>query len=278
MHLPPTRSDPAHVPVLELSGVTVAFPIYHGGSRSLKKSLLFRSSAGRIGRDSNQRVTIEALHDVSLSLVSGDRVALIGANGAGKTTLLRVMAGIYEPTVGEVAIRGRISPMFDIGLGIDSDLSGYDNIQIRGRVLGLSHQEVEDRLPEIAEFTELGDYLQMPVRIYSAGMLVRLTFAIATCFKPEVLLMDEWIVAGDAQFIEKAQRRVDNFVNDASVLVLASHDLEICRRWCNKGLWLDRGQIVRYGDISEVIEAYQTRALKAPFEALELDRGEGRLA
>jgi ABC-2 type transport system ATP-binding protein/lipopolysaccharide transport system ATP-binding protein len=244
----------------------------------LKKSLLFRSSAGRIGRDSNQRVTIEALHDVSLSLVSGDRVALIGANGAGKTTLLRVMAGIYEPTVGEVAIRGRISPMFDIGLGIDSDLSGYDNIQIRGRVLGLSHQEVEDRLPEIAEFTELGDYLQMPVRIYSAGMLVRLTFAIATCFKPEVLLMDEWIVAGDAQFIEKAQRRVDNFVNDASVLVLASHDLEICRRWCNKGLWLDRGQIVRYGDISEVIEAYQTRALKAPFEALELDRGEGRLA
>jgi ABC-2 type transport system ATP-binding protein/lipopolysaccharide transport system ATP-binding protein len=258
--------------------VTVAFPIYHGGSRSLKKSLLFRSSAGRIGRDSNQRVTIEALRDVSLSLVSGDRVALIGANGAGKTTLLRVMAGIYEPTVGEVAIRGRISPMFDIGLGIDSDLSGYDNIQIRGRVLGLSHQEVEDRLPEIAEFTELGDYLQMPVRIYSAGMLVRLTFAIATCFKPEVLLMDEWILAGDAQFIEKAQRRVDNFVNDASVLVLASHDLEICRRWCNKGLWLDRGQIVRYGDIGEVIEAYQTRALKAPFEALELDRGEGRLA
>ena len=157
--------------------------------------------------------------------------------------------------------------MFDIGLGIDSDLSGYDNIQIRGRVLGLSDQEIEDRLPEIAEFTGLGDYLQMPVRIYSAGMLLRLTFAIATCFKPEILLMDEWIVAGDAQFIEKAQRRIDSFVNDASVLVLASHDLEICRRFCNKGLWLDRGQIVRYGDIGEVIKAYQTRTLEAPFEA-----------
>jgi ABC-2 type transport system ATP-binding protein/lipopolysaccharide transport system ATP-binding protein len=260
------HSNPANAPVLELNGVTVAFPIYHGGSRSFKKSLLFRSSAGRIGRDANQRVTIEALRDISLSLVSGDRVALIGANGAGKTTLLRVMAGIYEPIVGEVVIRGQVSPMFDIGLGIDSDLSGYENIQIRGRVLGLSYQEIGDRLPEIAEFTELGDYLEMPVRIYSAGMIVRLTFAIATCFRPEILLMDEWIGAGDVQFIEKAQRRVANFVNDASVLVLASHDVEICRRWCNKGLWLDRGQIVRYGEICEVIEAYHARSLKAPFQ------------
>jgi ABC-type polysaccharide/polyol phosphate transport system ATPase subunit len=258
---PQPRSE--STPVLELSGVTVAFPIYHGGSRSLKKSLLFRSSAGHIGRDSSQRITIQALHDVSLSLMSGDRVALIGTNGAGKTTLLRVMAGIYEPTVGQVAIRGRISPMFDIGLGIDSDLSGYDNIQIRGLVLGLSHQEIQDRLPEIAQFTELGDYLQMPVRIYSAGMILRLTFAIATCFKPEILLMDEWIVAGDAQFIEKAQRRVDQFVNDASVLVLASHDLEICRRWCNKGIWLDRGQISCTGEINHVIEAYQKGSLPA---------------
>jgi ABC-type polysaccharide/polyol phosphate transport system ATPase subunit len=267
MHLNSSCSNPDEVPVLELGDVTVSFPIYHGGSRSLKKTLLFRSSAGRIGRDSNQRVTIEALHNVSLSLMRGDRVALIGANGAGKTTLLRVMAGIYEPLVGQVAIRGRISPMFDIGLGIDSDLSGYDNIQIRGRLLGLSNQEIEERLPEIAEFTELGDYLQMPVRIYSAGMLVRLTFAIATCFKPEILLMDEWIVAGDAQFIEKAQRRIDNFVNDASVLVLASHDLEICRRWCDKGIWLDRGQVVQYGDIGEVIDAYLTRKPVVSFQA-----------
>jgi ABC-type polysaccharide/polyol phosphate transport system ATPase subunit len=259
-------SGPANPPVIELSGVTVAFPIYHGGSRSLKKNLLFRSSAGRIGRDANQRVTIEALRDISFSLTSGDRVALIGSNGAGKTTLLRVMAGIYEPSAGQVAIRGRISPMFDIGLGIDSELSGHDNIHIRGRVLGMSNQEIRERLPDIAEFTELGDYLEMPVRIYSAGMLVRLTFAIATCFKPEILLMDEWIVAGDAQFIEKAQRRIDNFVNDASVLVLASHDLEICRRWCNKGLWLDRGQVVRFGNIGDVVEAYQSRQQTVPFQ------------
>jgi len=244
--------------IIELDAVSVAFPIYHGGSRSLKKSLLFRSSAGRIGRDANQRVTIEALQNVSFSLVSGDRVALIGSNGAGKTTLLRVLAGIYEPTVGMATVRGRISPMFDVGLGIDSDLSGFDNIRIRGLVLGLTTQEIEQRLPEIADFTELGDYLDMPVRVYSAGMTLRLTFAIATCFKPEILLMDEWIVAGDAYFMEKAERRVNNFVNDASVLVLASHDVEICRRWCNKALWLERGAVRQFGSIDAVIEAYQT--------------------
>lgn len=244
--------------IIELDAVSVAFPIYHGGSRSLKKSLLYRSSAGRIGRDANQRVTIEALQNVSFSMATGDRVALIGSNGAGKTTLLRVLAGIYEPTVGMATVRGRISPMFDVGLGIDSDLSGFDNIRIRGLVLGMTKQEIEQRLPEIADFTELGDYLDMPVRVYSAGMTLRLTFAIATCFKPEILLMDEWIVAGDAHFMEKAERRVNNFVRDASVLVLASHDIEICRRWCNKALWLERGAVRQFGDIDSVIEAYQT--------------------
>ena len=247
--------------ILEMDRVSVAFPVYHGGSRSVKKSLLFRSSAGRIGRDANQRVTIEALRDISLSLVTGDRVALIGSNGAGKTTLLRVMAGVYEPTVGAVSIRGRVSPMFDVGLGIDSDLSGFDNIRIRGLVLGLTPREIEDRLSDIAAFTELGDYLDMPVRVYSAGMTLRLTFAIATCFKPEILLMDEWIVAGDARFMEKAERRVDEFINEASVLVLASHDIEICKRWCNKALWLDRGSVQQFGEIRDVIEAYQTRSV-----------------
>ncbi len=147
---------------------------------------------------------------------------MIGANGAGKTTLLRVMAGIYEPTGGTIEVEGRISPMFDINLGIDSDLSGYDNIRIRGLLLGISTKEIEERLPEIAEFTELEEYLDMPVRVYSSGMMLRLTFAVATCFEPEILLMDEWIQAGDARFINKAKARIDSFVDKASVLVLAS--------------------------------------------------------
>ena len=150
-------------PIVSLEQVQVAFPVYHGGSRSLKKRVLFRGSAGKIARDADEHVVIEALRDVSFSLGAGDRVALIGANGAGKTTLLRTIAGIYEPLRGQVVTRGRISPMFDINLGIDGDLSGFDNIHLRALLLGLTPAEIERRLPEIVEFTELGDYLEMPV-------------------------------------------------------------------------------------------------------------------
>lgn len=248
--------EPTRRPLLELHNVNVSFPIYHGGSRSLKKILLFKSSAGRLARDGNQRLTIEALRNISLSLDVGDRVALIGHNGAGKTTLLRAMAGIYEPTTGEAIIRGRISPMFDIGLGIDSDLSGYENIRLRALLLGLSDAEVQARSAEIAEFTELGDYLEMPVRTYSSGMMLRLTFAVATCFQPEILLMDEWIVAGDEAFLNKAERRLASFVHQASVLVLASHSVETCLKWCNKAVWLHQGEIRELGEIHAVFDKY----------------------
>ncbi len=242
--------------LLELHNVNVSFPIYHGGSRSLKKILLFKSSAGRLARDGNQRIMIEALRNISLSFEIGDRVALIGHNGAGKTTLLRVMAGIYEPTTGEAIIRGRVSPMFDIGLGIDTELSGYENIRLRALLLGLSESEIKSRAADIADFTELGDYLEMPVRTYSSGMMLRLTFAVATCFQPEILLMDEWIVAGDESFLAKAEKRLAAFVNQASILVLASHSVETCLSWCNKGVWLHQGEIREFGEIRAVMDQY----------------------
>src|SRR3954471_22517153 len=191
---------------------------------------------------------------------AGDRVALVGSNGAGKTTLLRVMAGVYEPVSGIVKSRGRISPMFDIGLGIDSEISGYDNIRLRGPILGLSIDEIERLMPDIVEFTELGDYLDIPVRTYSSGMMTRLTFAVATCFAPEILLMDEWIMAGDAAFLAKAQQRIETFVEKASILVLASHSLETCRRFCNKGVWLDQGMVKAEGAIHEVLDRYTAGA------------------
>ena len=137
------------------------------------------------------------------------------------------------------------------------DLSGYDNIRLRGLLLGLSSREIEQRLPLIVDFTELGDYLDMPVRTYSSGMMLRLTFAVATCYEPEVLLMDEWIMAGDAHFMTKARERVETFIQKASILVLASHNLEVCRRWCNKALWLDRGNIRALGPVEDIIAAYQ---------------------
>ena len=243
---------------ISLENVTVSFPIYHGGSRSLKKSLLFRGSGGQLASDASHRITVEALRNISLQFGAGDRVALIGTNGAGKTTLLRVMAGIYEPVAGIVRSRGRISPMFDIALGIDGDISGYDNIRLRGLILGLTAHQIEERMADIVEFTELGDYLDIPVRTYSSGMMTRLTFAVATCFAPEVLLMDEWIVAGDAGFLTRAQQRIEAFVEKAGILVLASHSSDICRQWCNKAVWMERGEVKLQGEINSVLESYNS--------------------
>jgi ABC-2 type transport system ATP-binding protein/lipopolysaccharide transport system ATP-binding protein len=248
-------ASPADVQLV-LENVSVSFPIYHGGARSLKKRLLYQGSGGRLARDVNQRVTVEALRNISLALRPGDRVALVGPNGAGKTTLLRVMAGIYEPEQGIVESRGLLSPMFDANVGIDSEINGYENIRLRGLILGLKPQEIEERIPEIVEFTDLGDYLDVPVRTYSSGMMARLTFAITTSFAPEILLMDEWIIAGDAGFMKKAHSRVDAFLERTSIVVLASHSEDICRRWCNKAVWLDHGEIKAYGGIGDVMDAY----------------------
>ena len=191
----------------------------------MKKRVLFHGSAGRIGRDANDQVVVEALSDVSLSLMAGDRLALIGSNGAGKTTLLRTIAGIYEPVRGSVTTHGRISPMLDIGLGIDAELSGFDNIRMRAQLLGLSPAIIERRLPEIAEFTELGDYLEMPVRTYSAGMVLRLGFAVATCVEPEILLMDEMCIR-DRNWRGPAARRAPLFTYRT-----ASRPWEQSARW-----------------------------------------------
>lgn len=252
----PEAGTPDRVTRVALDAVAVSFPVYQAGSRSLKKRVLFRGSSGRIGRDANQRIVVEALRDVSLSLKTGDRLALVGSNGAGKTTLLRVIAGIYEPAHGTVITRGRISPMFDVNLGIDPELSGYENIRRRGLLLGMSSRAIESQIPDIAGFTELGDYLDMPVRTYSSGMMLRLGFAVATCFEPEILLMDEWILAGDAHFMARAQSRIQGFVERASVLVLSSHNLDLCSRWCTRALWLEQGQVRALGPVDEVLADY----------------------
>ena len=245
---------------LSLNQVSVSFPIYHGASRSLKKSLLYRTTKGKIAQDASNRIVVEALHDVSISLVKRDRLALIGANGAGKTTLLRVKAGVYEPFSGQVAVSGRIASMFDIGIGIDPEPNGYENIRLRGLLLQLSSAEIEAKPQEIADFTELGDYLHMPVRTYSSGMMMRLTFAVSTCFEPDIVLMDEWILAGDLHFMTKAQKRIESFIEMSSILVLASHNLEVLRRWCTKALWLQNGRVKAIGPVDAIIDAYRSEA------------------
>ena len=242
---------------VRLDAVTVDFPIYSLAARSLKNTLLHRGSGGNIGRDAANRPCVRALDGVTLEFNQGDRVGLVGRNGAGKTTLLRVLAGAYEPSFGQVWRQGRTAALLNLSLGIDPEATGYENIMMRGLFLGLKPAQVQERIAEIEAFTELGGYLEMPVHTYSAGMRLRLAFAASTCDDPEILLMDEWINAGDASFVDKVQRRLDEFVQRAGILVLASHNLLLLKRVCNKGVLIKAGRILASGPIEEVLAQYQ---------------------
>jgi ABC-2 type transport system ATP-binding protein/lipopolysaccharide transport system ATP-binding protein len=241
---------------VSLKHVSIEFPIYQGSSRSLKKALLATSTRGNLARDGLDRITVRALNDVTFELQSGDRLALIGPNGAGKTTLLKTLAGIFEPTQGTCISTGKVSSLLDTQVGLQTDATGRENIILRGMFMGIHPREMRRLAPEIAEFTELGNYLDMPVRTYSAGMMVRLAFAISTCIQPDILLMDEWLTVGDAQFLEKAQRRIEGFVRKSSILVLASHSMELLEQWCNRGLLLYQGRIAAMGSIKDAVTAY----------------------
>jgi len=236
--------------------IVVDFPIYGTQSRSLKKALVRAATGGAIARDANERVIVRALDHISLELHEGDRVALIGHNGSGKSTLLRVLAGAYEPVAGELRIKGRVASMLSIALGMDFESTGYENIHLQGILFGMSKDTINKKIDEIAEFTELGDYLSMPLRTYSSGMAMRIAFAVATSIDPEIILMDEWIGVGDAHFMDKANARLDEFVRRAGLLVLASHSQELLRRVCNTAVLLDRGKIVCVGGVDEVIGRY----------------------
>ena len=199
--------------------------------------------AGVIGRDAGNRLRVRALEGVSLAFEHGDRVGLVGRNGAGKTTLLRVLAGAFEPTHGHgCGGAGRTASLLNISLGIDSEATGYENIMTRGLFLGLMPEQVRERMEEVAAFTELGDYLAMPVHTYSSGMRVRLAFAVCTCFDPEILLMDEWLSVGDRAFVQKARRRLEEFVDRAGILVLASQSSALLKRVCSDGGRARRGK------------------------------------
>ena len=243
---------------LILERVTVDFPLY-GSQRSFRSALLSGRTGGAIRRDGKDggRISVRALEDVTLDLHDGDRVGLVGHNGAGKSTLLRVMAGVYEPSGGRIAIEGRLSPLFNMSPGRDFDDTGYENIVTCGLFLGMRREEIERKLPEIAGFSELGEYLNLPARTYSTGMLTRLGFAIATAIDPEVLLLDEGLGAGDARFTERAKARVGSLVNRSSILVIASHSDALIEAMCNKAVLLRAGRVLEYGPVAGVIAAYR---------------------
>jgi lipopolysaccharide transport system ATP-binding protein len=244
---------------IEIDGVSVFFPLYHGSSRSLKKTVAM-AATGRLGEDKQHRMVVRALTDVSFTLQRGERLGLIGSNGAGKTTLLRTLAGIYEPVIGRVSVRGSLAALLDTSLGMNVDMNGRENIMLRGLFNGLPKSMLPQLERDVAEFAELGDFLDLPVRTYSAGMVVRLGFALATAIRPQILLMDEWFLAGDANFMEKARARLEELVSGADILVLSSHSLEIVRTWCTRVIWLEQGHIRADGPAGQVVDQYLAEA------------------
>jgi ABC-type polysaccharide/polyol phosphate transport system ATPase subunit len=246
-----------------LENVRVDFPIYGAQQRSLRNAIVQRATGGLIHREGrhNERVVVRALSEVSLRLEEGDRLGLIGHNGSGKSTLLKVIAGIYEPIAGTRVVEGRVTPLFDMMPGLDPEDTGYENILTSGMLLGMSREQVESKIPEIEEFCELGEYLTLPVRTYSAGMTMRLGFALVTSLEPGVLLMDEGFGTGDLRFTERATERMDEFIGRSRIIVLASHSDRMIKSMCNKAALLHEGQLVAVGPVDEVYERYEAIAL-----------------
>ncbi|MDP1583801.1 MAG: ABC transporter ATP-binding protein [Bradyrhizobium sp.] len=242
------------MPSISLQDVSVEFPVRTPDAHSLQLRL-WSAIGGRLATQA-KGVSVRALSKINLTLSGGDRIGLVGNNGAGKTTLLRVLAGSYPPTSGTVRRVGRIVALTDISLGMDPEATGLENIVFRLVFLGHTFAEARKLSPEIEEFSELGEYLRMPVHTYSSGMYLRLAFSISTAVNSEILVMDEMISAGDAHFIAKAQLRLTELLKRVSIIVLATHDAAVMKGFCNRLVWLDRGEIRGIGGFDEIYPSY----------------------
>lgn len=263
-----------------LENVNAHFPIYGAQQRSLRKTIFDRATGGSIEREGkkNDRVTVKALSDISLTLHDGDRIGLVGHNGAGKSTLLKVMAGIYQPVSGTIKVEGRVTPLFDALPGLDGEDTGYENIITAGMLIGMTREQVEAKIPEIEEFCELGEYLALPVRTYSSGMTMRLGFALVTALDPGVLLMDEVIGTGDQRFAERAEERMEEFIGRSRIMVLASHSETTIRTMCNKALILNAGRIAAFGPVNEICDQYRDSVRAAATRARRITQSEPAVA
>lgn len=228
---------------IKAKDLVVEFPLFNNTHRSIKNAVLHATTGGRLAKYAGKTTGVRAVDGLNFEINTGDRVGLVGHNGSGKTTLLRVLAGAYEPTFGALHLKGRVASLLDINLGMDHDASGYDNIFLRGIMMGLTPAEIRQKTEEIAEFTELGEFLDMPVRTYSSGMQLRLAFAVSTSVQADIIVMDEWLSVGDAAFMEKASERLQKLVDEAAILVIASHDANLVNKICNRAFRMEHGRI-----------------------------------
>ena len=240
---------------IELKTVIVDFPIYNANPRSLKNTILQSTVGGKVDI-LDQNINIRALDGISFTLRDGDRLGLVGHNGAGKSTLLRVLGKVYVPCSGTVQIRGSIGSLIDISLGIDQEATGRENIFIRGSLLGVQRQEIEEQIENIIELCELGSFIDLPIRTYSTGMQMRLAFAVSTMIRPDILIMDEWLSVGDESFKDKAENRMTDLVNNAQLLIIASHSKDLLYKICNRIIWLEHGKIKMDGKPYDVLPEY----------------------
>lgn len=243
---------------IDLDRVSLEFKVRQFKRLTLKEFLI----RGMFKRSANPILHVQALREVSLHVGEGERLGILGHNGAGKSTLLKLLAGVYQPSGGTRRVIGRISSLFDIALGFEPDSNGWDNMYNRGYLQGESPKSIRSKVDQIAEFSELGQFLEMPVRYYSAGMMVRLAFSIATAIEPEILIVDEVLSVGDLAFQQKAAQRIKAMMSQARLIVMVSHDLDSLARLSNRCVWLDHGQVRMDGEPGAVIRAYQNHSLK----------------
>ena len=242
--------------MINLSNASLDFPIFNASSQSLKSQILDVATGGKLSKAGRGHVIVKALDGLNLKISDGERVGLVGHNGAGKSTLLRLLGKVYEPTSGRITIEGSLGSLIDISLGMNPEATGRENIYMRGALLGLNKNQVNGVFEEIVAFSELGDFIEMPVRTYSSGMHLRLAFAVSTVIRPDILIMDEWLSVGDEAFRTKAEIRLKGVVEDSKILVIASHSEEMLRAVCNRVIWLEHGTIRMDGPTDSVVKAY----------------------
>jgi lipopolysaccharide transport system ATP-binding protein len=223
--------------------IHIDFPVYENSNRSIKKTVINLTTGGKILKDHGNIKAIKAIDDISFNFKDGDRIGLCGHNGSGKTTLLRLLTGVYKPTSGVFNCKGKVASIIDLAMGLDFDATGYENIYLRGILSGLSRKEIVSKIEEIADFSELSSFLNFPVRTYSSGMLMRLAFSISTNIDADILIMDEWLSVGDAAFSKKATKKLNDLILKTPILIIASHDIDLIKRVCNRKIVLEHGKI-----------------------------------